>query len=138
MLAATTFLVGFVWLRSSSSFLQIEARVDEARRLAHGHNVTVPEAMAVLDLLGADAAEAAWREAIARYAGLLPSHGPGLAAVAMAGGGTAVAEALQQYGGAKDAAWTAFREREEALPGVRFLLVRDRFASRLDPADRGV
>lgn len=132
------FLAGFVWLRAESSFLQIEARIAAARAIARAHGVAPPEAMAVLDLLGADAADEAWRAAVARYAALLPSHGPGLAAVALAGGADAAAAALRQADGAREPAWAAFRECEEALPGVRFLLLRDRFASRLDAADRGV
>jgi hypothetical protein len=118
-------------LRGSSSFLAIEARHPAAQQLAQVHGLPVAEVLALHDLIGADATAAAWAAAAAEFAALRWRCGPGLAAVVLAGQRDLAERHLAAARGDAAAAWTACRTEVDALAGVRFLLLADRFAARL-------
>ena len=128
------FLVAFFVQRERSSFLAIERDRAAAEAVAAGFGVPVEDAMALRDLEGAFATENAWREAVSVYAANRAQLGDALAAVAAAGGRADALAALQAAGD-PDRAWAAFRLEPEALPGLRFLAMRERFAARKLPHD---
>lgn len=136
VLALGAFLLAFAWLRSASSFLRIEAELADARLVAAQAQLAVADALALRDLIGVEAAPERWRQAALRLAELRAEFGVGLAAVALAGDGAAVRAALAAHGGDAAAAWQAFRSSPAAVPGLRFLALRERFAARLPQADR--
>lgn len=122
--------LALAWLRADSSFLAIEARRAAAQPLADRHGLPVAEVLAVHDLLGAAAEPAAWAAAVAEFAALRARCGPGLGAVALAGHQALAERHLAAANGDVEAAWLACRTEVDALAGVRFLLLRDRFAQR--------
>ncbi|HZN38784.1 MAG TPA: hypothetical protein VFD82_08265 [Planctomycetota bacterium] len=131
MLAAllVLFLVAFWVQRGRSSYLAIEQHRAEAEAVAAQFGLPVQDAMALRDLAGAYATESAWREVVSVYAGNRAQLGDALAAVAAAGGRAAALEALQAAGD-PERAWSAFRLEPGAVPGLRFLAMRERFAAR--------
>ncbi len=131
MLAGLVVLfLGAFWLqRQRSSFLAIERDRAAAAAVAARHGVSLAEAMALRDLIGADAAAERWHEVAAIYAAERPRLGEPLAAVAAAGG-RAAAEAALRAAGDPERAWSAFRLDAMAVPGLRFLALRERFAAR--------
>ncbi|MCC7399225.1 MAG: hypothetical protein IT455_19330 [Planctomycetes bacterium] len=136
--AAVLFLFWFV--RAGSDFLAIEADAAAARVVAAAHGLTVAEAMALRDGLGVDADHERWRGAAARFAAERARLGEAFAAVFAVGDAAAVRAALAATtavadAAAADAAWREFRRRQEALPGLRFLAMRERFAARAAARD---
>jgi hypothetical protein len=132
--AAVAILIAFFWLRSRSTFLRIEAERPAAATLAGRHGLTLAEVFALRDLVGADAPPAAWERAAAAFPGLQRELGVPLAAVALAGG--EIWARNQRAGDADaEAAWQRARVAPEALPGLRFLALRDRFAARRQARD---
>lgn len=127
--AAVVFLLLFALQRCRSAFLAIEADRAPAAALAAEHGLGVADVFALRDLVGVDAPLERWREAVATFARDRARLGEPLAAVAAAGGREAAERARA---GAGDAvlAWQRFRLEPAALPGLRFLAVRDRFAAR--------
>jgi hypothetical protein len=157
LLAVTAaFLAAFTALRSSSDFLAIEADAPAARALAARHGVPLADALALRELVGLQASTERWHDVVQRYAGLRPSLGDPLAAIAATASDAAVVAAVMVAGGggvgAGDsngskgsndggdgdgdlaartaAAWKAFAPRQEAAAGLRFLNIRERFAKR--------
>lgn len=150
---AAAFLAAFTALRSSSDFLAIEADAPAARALAARHGVPLADALALRELVGLQASTERWHDVVQRYAGLRPSLGDPLAAIAATASDAAVVAAVMAAGGgggsaggsnggsdggpangdaaARDgAAWQAFAPRQEAAAGLRFLNIRERFAKR--------
>lgn len=123
------FLVAFQVQRGSSGFLAIEQDRAAAEAVAAQHGLPVQDVMALRDLAGARATESAWREVVSVYAANRAQLGDALAAVAAAGGRAAAIEALRAFGD-PERAWSAFRLEPGALPGLRFLAMRERFAAR--------
>jgi len=154
LLAVTAaFLAAFTALRSSSDFLAIEADAPAARALAARHGVPLADALALRELVGLQASTERWHDVVQRYAGLRPSLGDPLAAIAATASDAVVVAAVMAAGGggasAGDsngsndggdgdgdlaartaAAWKAFAPRQEAAAGLRFLNIRERFAKR--------
>lgn len=95
------FLLLFVVQRARSTFLRIEAERAAAAELAVRHGLSLAEVFALRDLVGVEAVDARWHEAVGRYAA--------------AGGG---AEGLLGLGA------------DPALTQRRFAMLRERFAAR--------
>jgi hypothetical protein len=123
------FLVAFCVQRQRSGFLAIEQARAEAEQVATQHGLPVQDVMALRDLAGAYATEDAWRDVVSVYAANRAQLGDALAAVAAAGGRAAALEALQAAGD-PERAWSAFRLEPGAVPGLRFIAMRERFAAR--------
>lgn len=128
------FLVAFFWLRHRSSFLAIERAPDAAAAVATAHGLSLADACALRDLVGVQAPASAWTAAAAEFARLRPRLGDALAAVAVAGQAEAAEAALAAAGDAA-LAWQRFSVDARALPGLRFLVVRERFAARIAARD---
>jgi hypothetical protein len=129
VLLTVAFLAAFFWLRHRSSFLAIEADRHAAVAVAAAHGLSLADVFALRDLVGAEAPAARWTAAAAEFADLRQRLGEPLAAVALAGE-RAAAEAARTQATDAVAAWQRFRTDARALPGQRFLVVRDRFAAR--------
>ena len=130
------FLAAFAWRRADATFLAIEAELPTARAVAAQSKLGVADALALRDLVGPHAPRERWQQVAAEFAALRAEMGGALAAVAVAGGRGAAQAALAAGNGEPDRAWQAFASRPEALPGLRFLALRARFAARLSSADR--
>lgn len=128
---AAAFLLLFWLQRQRSSFLAIEGERDTAIVIAQLYELTHADALALRDLVGAAAPAAAWRNAAATFAAVRGRFGDGLAAVVVAGDAAAAEAALAAAAGRPDAAWQAMRSEPAAVPGLRFLALRERFAARL-------
>jgi hypothetical protein len=128
------FLAAFFVLRQRSSFLAIERDRAAAADVAAANGLSLADAFALRDLVGADAPAATWRAAAAEFARLRPQLGEPLAAVAIAGAPDAAAAALAAAGDAAGA-WQRFCVDPRAVPGLRFLTVRERFAARIAAHD---
>ena len=128
------FLVAFFVQRGRSGFLAIEQDRAAAEAVAAQHRLPVQDVMALRDLAGARASESAWREVVSVYAANRAQLGDALAAVAAAGGRAAAVAAVEAAGD-PERAWSAFRLEPGALPGLRFLAMRERFAARKPPHD---
>ena len=126
---AALFLAAFVVQRARSGFLAIEAERDTAVAIAREHGLSVAEAMALRDLVGQAAGVPQWHSAAALFARERARLGDPLAALVVAGRADA-AELAVQEAGAKDLAWQRLQLLPEAVPGLRFLALRDRFAAR--------
>lgn len=126
---AAAFLVLFAVQRHRSTFLRIEAERPAALALAREAGLGIADVLALRDLVGVDAAAAAWRDAALAFARLRFELGDPLAAVAVAGE-PAAARRARAAAADPAAAWAAFRVDAAALPGLRFLLLRERFAAR--------
>ena len=124
-----TFLAAFWWQRQRSTFLAIERDRARAEAIAAQHALTLAEAMALRDLVGADAPESTWNAAAAQFRVERARLGDALAAVAIAGE-RAAAEGALRPGVDPALAWREFRLDPRALPGLRFLALRERFAAR--------
>ncbi|MBX3462351.1 MAG: hypothetical protein KF830_04215 [Planctomycetes bacterium] len=129
-----SFLVAFFVLRQRSAFLAIERDGPAAAAVAAAHGLSLAEAFALRDLVACTAPVPAWHAAAAEFAALRLRLGDGLAAVAIAGERDA-AEAARAAAASADAAWHGFRTDARALPGVRFLDLRQRFAARIAARD---
>lgn len=127
--AAALFLVLFWLQRQRSSFLAIERERDTAAVICQLHGLPVADVLALRDLVGARAPVSAWRDAAATFAAARGRFGDGLAAVVAAGHADAAEQALAAAG-QPDAAWQRFRGEPAAVPGLRFLAIRQRFAGR--------
>ncbi|HEX5053593.1 MAG TPA: hypothetical protein VFZ65_17575 [Planctomycetota bacterium] len=123
------FFAAFHWQRARSGFLAIERDRAAAAAVAAQHALSLAEACALRDLVGAGAPIAAWHAAAATFAAQRARLGDALAAVAAAGD-LAGADAALRSAGDPERAWRAFRVEAAALPGVRFLAMRERFAAR--------
>jgi len=134
VLLTVTFLVAFFWLRHRSSFLTIEHDRAAAAAVAAAHGLSLADALALRDLVGVAAPASAWADAAADFARLRPRLGDALAAVAVAGERDAAEAALAAAGDAV-VAWQRFSVDARALPGLRYLVVRERFAARIAARD---
>ncbi len=134
MLLVGLFLAAFFWLRHRSSFLAIEHDREAAVAVATANGLSLADACALRDLVGVQASAAQWSTAAAQFAALRPRLGEPLAVVAIAGE-RAAAEAARAAADDAAAAWQQFRTDSRALPGLRFLVVRDRFAARITSRD---
>jgi hypothetical protein len=126
---AAAVLLTFFWQRSRSTFLRIEGEREQARVLAQRHGLSVAEVFALRDLVGVTVDAAAWERAVAAFPALRAELGEGLAAVALAGQGE-WARQQRTRGPDATAAWQQARAAKEALPGLRFLALRERFGAR--------
>ncbi len=129
LLAAAAFMSGLLGMRARSTLLAIERDAEPARQLAARYGTTVADAFAWRDLLGADASHERWERALAAFAAERHRLGDALAVVAIAGDRGA-ALAAREAGADAAAAWQRFRPAAAALPGLRYLAMRDRFAAR--------
>jgi hypothetical protein len=126
---AAAFLLAFSWQRSHSSFLRIEQErgaaaglVGMSRHLTHA--ISVADALALRDLVGLHATQAAWAKTTSEFASLVQSAYIGQTlSVAPAGGNgpevllSAIRMAIGQL-------------TDDAVAVRRFLLLRERFAAR--------
>ncbi len=131
---AVAFLLLFWLQRQRSSFLAIEAERDTAAVIAQLHGLALFDAFALRDLVGATVPVATWQTAAATFAAVRGRMGDGLAAVVVAGD-AAAAETALRAAGQPDEAWRRFRGEPAALPGLRFLAMRERFAARAPARD---
>lgn len=131
---SAAFLVAFWLVRGGSDFLAIEREAAAARAVATTTGLTTAEAMALRELLGVACGEDRWRAAATTFATERRRVGDAFAAVIVAGD-AAAARAATAAAADAEAAWRAFRLRDEALPGLRFLAMRERFASRAAARD---
>ena len=134
LIASAVFLVGFWWLRSRSELLAIEARRPAAVALEQRHGLPLADLFALRDLLGPATSDQQWDDAARDFRRLQAELGPGLAAVALAGAAE-VAQRARAAADSADAAWQRFRSEPAALPGLRFLQLRERFATRAAARD---
>jgi hypothetical protein len=125
---AGAFLAAFVLLRSNSDFLAVEREAPALRVLAQQHGLAPATVLALREQVPALAA-ADFAALVARFPQLVRELGEPLAAVALLASPDAAKQARAQAADA-DAAWQQARLRPEMVPGVRFLLMRDRFAGR--------
>ena len=133
MLAAgVLFLLAFAWQRQRSSFLAIEAMGGELAAIARPHGIDPAAACALRAMLGVAVTNESWQSTLAAFAGLRGTLGDELAAVAVFGDRTA-AHAARAAAADAAAAWHGFRSRPEAEPGLRFVVLRDRFVARCSP-----
>jgi hypothetical protein len=135
LLAVTAaFLAAFGWLRGRSTLLAIEAERPAALALHQRHGLPLADALALRDLVGAQAPAAQWEAAVVEFVRWRAELGPELAAVAIAGQPELARTARA---GAADAAaaWARFRTDPAALPGLRFVQLRERFATRAAARD---
>jgi hypothetical protein len=123
-----TFVVAFVLLRSNSEFLAIEREAPALRSLAEQHGLA-PASVFALREQAPDRSAAEFAEIVARFPSLVRELGEPLAAVALFGTPSA-AQAARALAVDADTAWQQARLRTDSLPGVRYLLMRDRFANR--------
>jgi hypothetical protein len=123
-----TFVVAFVLLRSNSEFLAIEREAPALRSLAEQHGLP-PASVFALREQAPDRSAAEFAAIVARFPPLVRELGEPLAAVALFGT-PAAAKAARAQAVDADTAWQQARLRTESLPGVRYLLMRDRFAGR--------
>lgn len=128
------FVAAFFVLRSRSSFLRIERDQAAATAVAIAHGLSLADALALRDLVGVAAPDAIWQAAAAAFAAQRADLGDPLAAVFVAGEPD-LAVAARRSAATADAAWSAFRERPQAVSGLRFLALRERFAARIEPRD---
>lgn len=135
--AVLAFLATFLAVRQRSTFLTIEARAAGAAALAATHGLAVDDVLALHDGLGADATSARLQAATATFAAERPRCGEPLAALLALGddGARAAVAAALGAGASADAAWTALRVEPLALPALRFLELRRRFAARVRTRD---
>jgi len=135
LLAAVAVFAGaFTLLRGGSSFLAIERDHAAAAGLASRHGLPVVDVQALRDLVGVEAAAATWEAATVAYATNRAELGDGLAAMVAAGEVEAAPMARRRAADA-EAAWQLFRTDPRAVPGLRFLSMRQRFADRLGTRD---
>lgn len=128
--AMLVFLAVFAWQRQRSTFLALEADRDVAAALAARHGLTTADVQALRELAGsADAAPL-----VAAFAAERGELGEPLAAVALFGDRPAATAARRQAADPA-AAWARFRSDPAAVPGLRFLAMRERFAARLAARD---
>jgi hypothetical protein len=130
--AAVLFVAAFFGLRQRSTFLRIEADAAAAAALAAAHGLAPADVMALRDLLGVDVDAAALAAACATFARERGHLGDELAAVALAGDRAAATSARAAAPDAASA-WVAFRSANAAVPGLRFVALRERFAARERP-----
>ncbi|MGE3174746.1 MAG: hypothetical protein AB7O97_19105 [Planctomycetota bacterium] len=128
---AALFLLGFFALRARAPFARAEAEAAALAPQAAAHGVALASALALraqaIDL-DADAFTARLR----RFAAWSPELGEPLAAVALAAGEPAARALLATADPSVDpaAAWPRLRARPEAIAGVEFELLQQRFAAR--------
>jgi hypothetical protein len=134
LLVTAAFLLAFAWRRGRSTVLAIEAERPAALALATGHGLPIAEVFALRELIGASAPAAAWAAAVAEFARRRTELGPELAAVAVAGPAEP-AEAARAAAADPAGAWARFRVEPAALPGLRFVQLRERFAARAAARD---
>ncbi len=136
--AGALFLLAFAWARSRSTFLAIERDPAPARALAAQHAVPIADVLALRDLLGIEATTDRLAVAVGVYAAQRPRTGEPLAAILATGAVAATVDAIEsalQNAPEPAAAWRNFAVTAAALPGLRFLEVRRRFAERAASRD---
>lgn len=127
--AGVLFLLAFAWQRQRSSFLAIEAMAAELMAAARPHGIDPAAAFALRAMVGVAVTDESWQATLAAWAGWRRTLGDELAAVAVFGERTA-AESARAVATDAAAAWQGFRSRPEAEPGLRFVVLRERFAAR--------
>lgn len=134
LLVTAAFLAAFWWLRGRSTVLAIEAELPAAEALGRAHGVPLADVFALRELVGATAPAAAWQTAVAEFTRQRDELGPELAAVAIAGR-PELARAARAAAADAASAWARFRVEPAALPGLRFVQLRARFAARAAARD---
>lgn len=124
------FLVLFWLQRQRSTFLRIEQDRSAAEAVASACGIGLADTFALRDLVGITAPQDEWQAAAESYQSARVYLGDPLAAVAVAGH-REFAELARALAGDPDTAWREFRGDPRALPGQRFLLLRERFAARM-------
>ncbi|HIE72461.1 MAG TPA: hypothetical protein EYP98_21130 [Planctomycetes bacterium] len=128
MAAAAAFLLAFSWQRSHSSFLRIEQErgaaaglVGMARHLTH--TISVADALALRDLVGLHATQAAWAKTTSEFASLVQAayFAQTLSLAPVGADGPEVLSAIRRAIG---------QLTDDAVAVRRFLLLRERFAAR--------
>jgi hypothetical protein len=132
--ASLLFVLAFVGLRWSSGFLALAAERPAAEVLATAHQLDAADVLALRAGLAAPVTAEAWQAAVATFAKERARLGEPLAAIA-ARGDIAVAERARAAAADADAAWRLFRVQPEAWPGLQFLGLRERFATRAPARD---
>lgn len=129
LLAGALFLLAFGWQRHRSCFLAIEAMGEAVAATARPYGVDAAAAAALRAMAGVEVVDEAWRTTLAAWAAARATLGEELAAVAVFGDRAAAASARAAAADAASA-WQRFRSRREAEPGLRFVMLRERFAAR--------
>jgi len=125
------FLATFFGARSCSTFRAVEAQARGLQQLAAAVRLA-PAAVLALREQAPELDAADFEARVAEFGRLGPILGDPLAAMAVASPGLAAKarSALDRADGDSRAAWLAVRSDPVALPGWRFLQMRDRFATR--------
>jgi hypothetical protein len=132
-LAGGGFLVAFAVQRANSRWLALEQDRATSVDLAKRHGLPVADVLALRWTLANDTPQHL-EAVLATFAAERTVLGDPLAAVA-ALGDAAAARAARATAADAAAAWVAFRAEPAALPGLQFLHLRDRAASRTAARD---
>ncbi len=125
------FVAAFACQHARSPFLRIEREVEVARVLAERHGLQPQEVMALRETCGVDIVGERLDALVAGFAADRQRLGDRLAAIAACGDRALVDGLLAQAGGDVAKAEVALRPLPQAILGVRYLAMRDRFAGRM-------
>jgi hypothetical protein len=131
---ALLFFGALLLQRQRSSFLALEADGGLAAQVAGESGLTSAEVRALRDLAFVYRPGAVLGEVCRTFVRERAHLGDALAAVALCGD-RAAAEAARRAAPDAATAWQRFQTTAEAVPGLRFLAMRDRFAARERPRD---
>jgi hypothetical protein len=131
------FVLVFVGVRARSSFLAVEAGHEAALAASRPLGLAAADVMALWALpeAGDDGSAAARQRRLEVFSAERAALGDPLAAVAAAGD-AAAARAARAAAAEADGAWRRFSTTRAALPGLRFLQLRERFVQRGADATR--
>ena len=132
--AALVFFGLFFGQRQRSTFLAIELNRADLAATAVRHGLALAEVMALRDLIGSASALADHEAAAASFARERALLGDALAAVAVAGA-PKLAHAQRLLAPDAATAWQRFRTDPAAVPGLRYLAICERFATRVAARD---
>ncbi len=127
---ALLFLLAFFIQRSCSVVLEIEDDRPLAERIALKSGMTIPEVMALRELLGLDQTDEQLQRAAEQFSQLRTVRGDGLAILTVAGHEDLASELWEQSGRDPSRGKVLLRERPEAILAVRFESMTGRFARR--------
>ena len=125
------FLALFFGVRSCSGFRAVESELDPLTGLAQEQGMSVATVLALREQ-AQDLDEAGFAARVAEFGRLRGDLGDPLAVMAIASGAPLqrLHDLVASAGGDRQAAWLAVCSEPQALPGRRFLQMRDRFAQR--------
>ncbi len=127
---ALLFLLAFFIQRNRSVVLEIEDDRPLAERIALESGMTIPEVMALRELLGLDQTDEQLQRAAEQFSQLRTERGDGLAILTVAGHEDLATGLWEQSGRDRSRGQVLLRERPEAILAVRFESMTGHFARR--------